>query len=249
MSYFLFEGTISSNKVFSISGKEARHIIQSRRIKPGETIDVQDSQNLRYISKILKIEDDEIELLPVKKQKAYLQSNLEIHLFQALIKEKALDLIIQKATELGVSSITFFHSQFSQRLKSPETVNKKLTRWRRIALEACKQSGRLKPPAVGFLSDLRKSHQLLPDSSTETFSAICLTSFGDTVPMSGVQIDDNVINLLIGPEGGWEASDLDEINCQKVHLGPRTLRSETAAISAVGILQFLFGDLQEKAGG
>ena len=73
-------------------------------------------------------------------------------------------------------------------------------------------------------------------------------SVGKTVPLNQIQDVDSRLNLLVGPEGGWEDSDLSHIDCPAVHLGPRILRAETAAVSAVGILQFLFGDLQEKTG-
>lgn len=246
MSYFLFDGIIALDEIFFITGKEAQHIIYSRRIQSGEFITIQDRLNNRYQAKVLQIKKNEIELIPQKRQLITQQPSLDIHLYQALVKEKSLDFIIQKTTELGAASIIFFHSRYSQRLKSPDAINRKLNRWKRIAIEACKQSGRLKPPAVGFVGNLQKSHQFLSDSSTESFSTICLTSVGQTVPLSHLAIKNNTVNLLVGPEGGWEASELELIDCHDVHLGPRTLRSETAAVTAVGILQYLFGDLQEK---
>ena len=246
MPYFVFEGTITPGKAFVITGNEANHIIQSRRIRPGEVILIQDQQNARFETEVSNIKNEKIELLPLRRQNIGQFTSFKIHLFQALVKEKSLDFIIQKTTELGVTSITFFHSRYSQRLKSKDLINRKLTRWNKIALEACKQSGRLTPPSVGFVPNLQKSDQFLPATSIKTFSTICLTSVGNTVSMNQIQGDGKGLNLLVGPEGGWEESDLDTIDCQIVHLGPRILRAETAAVSAVGILQYLFGDLQDE---
>ena len=246
MSYFIFEGTISLGKVFSISGKEANHITQSRRIKPGEVILIQDSQNNRFETKVMNFENGYIELVPLKRQKVGQYSAFDIHLFQALTKEKSLNFIIQKTTELGVTSITFFHSRYSQRLKSSGIIDKRLIRWNKIAVEACKQSGRLTPPSIGFIPNLQKSDQFLPDTSIKTLSTICLSSSGNTAPLNQIDPTGNGLNLLVGPEGGWEDSDLENIICQNVHLGPRILRAETAAVSSISILQYLFGDLKEK---
>ena len=246
MSYFIFEGTISPGKAFSISGREAKHITQSRRIKPGEVILIQDSQNIRFETKVMNIENGIIELLPLKRQKIDQFTPFDIHLFQALTKEKSLDFIIQKTTELGVSSISFFHSRYSQRLKSPDVINKKLVRWKKIAVEACKQSGRSTPPPISFIPNLQKSHQFLPGTSIKTLSAICLSSVGNTVPLDQIYPEGNGLNLLVGPEGGGEEADFANISCQPVHLGPRILRAETAAVTAVSILQYLYGDLQDK---
>ncbi|MBT3226116.1 MAG: 16S rRNA (uracil(1498)-N(3))-methyltransferase [Deltaproteobacteria bacterium] len=244
VSYFLFSDEIQTGQCIAIKGDEASHILNSRRIQIGEVIQIQDQKMLRYEARVEKMTHKSLTLLPFKNLKTPPESQLRIHLYQALVKEKALDAIIQKCTELGVCSICFFQSRYSQRLQPKTGLEKKRQRWLRIAVEACKQSGRVAPPNITFISDLSKFHQVSVESSIETIPSFCLESSGETVSMDSILTNDREINLIVGPEGGWGPGDLSEQNFRCVHLGPRILRSETASIAAVSILQFLYGDMK-----
>ncbi|NQU63518.1 MAG: 16S rRNA (uracil(1498)-N(3))-methyltransferase [SAR324 cluster bacterium] len=243
VSYFLYSGVIQTGQDFTISGDEAGHILKSRRIQIGEAIHIQDQETLRYEVRVEKLANRSLTVFPLQKLKTPSESPLRIHLYQALVKEKALDTIIQKCTELGVCSICFFHSRYSQRIPAKAGLEKKKQRWLRIAVEACKQSGRVAPPAISFISDLSEFHQVSVESSIETIPSFCLESSGETVSINNILADKQELNLVVGPEGGWGPGDLKSQAFQSVHLGPRILRSETAAIAAIAILQSLSGDL------
>ncbi|MFH2131851.1 MAG: RsmE family RNA methyltransferase [bacterium] len=245
MSYFLCSNVIQIGRCFEISGEEAGHILQSRRIQIGEVIHVQDLNVMRFEARVEKLTNRSLTVLPLKQLETPPESPLRIHLYQALVKEKALDLIIQKCTELGVSRICFFQSQYSQRLPPKVDLEKKRQRWLRVAVEACKQSGRTIPPDIFFISELSKFHQVSGESSIETIPTLCLETSGDNIPLDRIVLDGSDIGLIVGPEGGWGAADLQGHGVQSVHLGPRILRSETAAIAALTILQFLYGDLKQ----
>ena len=244
MSYFLFSGVIQISCSITIKGDEANHILKSRRIQVGEVIQIQDQKSLRYEARVENITHKSLTLLPLKNLIMPPESPLRIHLYQALLKEKALDTIIQKCTELGVYSICFFQSCYSQRLLAKTNLEKKRQRWCRIAVEACKQSGRAIPPDITFIVDLSKFHQVSVESSIETIPTFYLESSGETVSLDGIVQNGNEINLFVGPEGGWAPEELSGLGFKSVHLGPRILRSETASIAAVSILQFLGGDLK-----
>lgn len=244
MPYFLFSGVIQNGLCFVVKGDEASHILNARRIQIGEVIQIQDQNALRYEARVEQMTHKSLTLLPLNSLLTPWESPLHIHLYQALVKEKALDTIIQKCTELGVYSICFFQSRYSQRLHTKTGLEKKRQRWCRIAVEACKQSGRVTPPDIIFISDLSKFHQVSEESSIETIPTFCLESSGETFPMDSIDINGKEINLIVGPEGGWELGELPEKVFQRVHLGPRILRSETASLAAVSILQFLYGDLK-----
>lgn len=246
MSYFIFKGIIELQKPFLLSGKDAEHIFKSRRIRTGETLEVQDIEQTRYLARVEKTGKNEITLIALQYLKIPPVSAFQIHLYQALVKEKAVDFIIQKTTELGVNSICLFESRYSQRLKPGPDIRKKQIRWQRIALEACKQSGRVEPPEIIFLPILPEFQQFLPDSSIKTIPTICLSSEGGTIALDSLLFQEQDLNLLVGPEGGWHAEELDAIEGEKVHLGPRILRSDTTAVTAVSILQYLFGDLNKS---
>ena len=111
MPYFYFDGIIQLQDPFVIKGEEASHILQSRRIKRGEIIQVQDQTYDRFQVQVENIHRNSLSLLPLRVQNTPPPSKFSIHLYQAIVKEKALDLIIQKTTEMGVSSIGFFHSR------------------------------------------------------------------------------------------------------------------------------------------
>ncbi len=247
MSYFVFDGVIQLQQPFVIKGEEASHIARSRRIQTGGIIQIQDQSDLRYQARIEQIGKKSLRLLPLTSQTTPPEPLFRINLYQALVKEKALDYIIQKTTELGVASIYLFQNRYSQRLKPDDEQGRKQTRWKKIAREACKQSGRVKPPEITILPDLSKLEQVLESPSTKTMATICLTSSGDTIPLDQASIASDEINLLIGSEGGWNDDEMARIECERVHLGPRILRSDTAAVSAVGILQYVFGDMRNPS--
>ncbi len=245
MSYFLFNGIIIPNQSFTIKGEEALHILCSRRIQVGDIVQIQDQSQQRYRARVQKTRKRDLTLEAFSLQEAPPEPILKINLFQSLIKEKALDLVIQKATELGVSVIYIFQSRYSQQIKPGIDLKKKHNRWEKIALEACKQSGRFLPPEIHFLPKL-SHYEPFAQLSSSTVLSLCLMSVGKTASLDQLSIKEKKINVIIGPEGGWDENELNEINCLKIHLGPRILRSETAAISVVSILQFLFGDMKTK---
>lgn len=243
MSYFIFEGKLELNQAFILKGDEAAHLLQSRRIQPGEWIEIQDVSYQRFQAKVVAVLKKELKLLPISLLNPPADSPYKINLFQALIKDKALDLILQKATELGVASICIFQSSYSQRLK--KDVEKQVARWQKICVEACKQSGRVKPPALSFL-DSHKELEKFIHSHTKSVPTICLTTSPQSLRLGKIPNFRGAVNLLIGPEGGWQAGECSGPTTIPVNLGQRILRSETAAIATISILQYVFGDLSAE---
>ncbi|MCG8336816.1 MAG: 16S rRNA (uracil(1498)-N(3))-methyltransferase [Proteobacteria bacterium] len=241
MSYFIFEDVININQQFTLAGEEARHLLSSRRIQLGELIEIQDKDFRRFHASVESISKRDLELLPFKELETVPESPLKINLFQALIKEKNLELILQKTTELGISNINLFPSAFSQRLKKDP--QKQLQRWKKICVEACKQSGRTKPPELSYLESFDKLTDLLASLPGDIPTLIFDTG-NHITHLGDIKIPTGKINLLIGPEGGWQRGEIEIETMLPINLGSRILRAETAAISAVTLLQFLHGDLQ-----
>lgn len=243
VSYFIYNGKILLNTPFELLGAEASHITQSRRSRLNDTIEVQDLDQHRFAARIIDIGKKSIQLLPFEEIIPPPESRLRLSLFQSLVKEKATDFILQKTTELGITNIIFFHSHHSQKLSGAEVIKRKLERWRKIALEACKQSGRAIPPAIFFLSELAKFDQFCEESSIETGLNLCLESSPRSRPIQEIETVVNAVNVFVGPEGGWSHEDQNIAEFQSVKLGPRVLRSDTAAITAIALLQTYFGDM------
>jgi 16S rRNA (uracil1498-N3)-methyltransferase len=167
------------------------------------------------------------------------ESQLQLNLGVALLKGEKFDLVVQKATELGVTKVTPLITRYADiHLRDAADATKRVARWQRIALEAAKQSGRAFVPEIG-----------LP----VTFETAC--EIGGSVVMfserGGEALDSltatNSITALVGSEGGWADEEIEAARARKFHivtLGGRILRAETAAIAVTVLIQHRFGDLK-----
>ncbi|HEX7079971.1 MAG TPA: 16S rRNA (uracil(1498)-N(3))-methyltransferase [Gammaproteobacteria bacterium] len=170
------------------------------------------------------------------------ESKLALTLVQALPKTEAMDFVVQKATELGVRALWPVTSDFSVVRLDPERAERRAVHWRRVAQSACEQCGRHRPPEIKAVQPLAASLEQMPSGSTR----IVLDPRAAR-PLSGTEPPAGELFLLIGPEGGFSEADLERIESHgvtRMRLGPRTLRAETAAIVAAGLVQALWGDLR-----
>ena len=247
MSYFIFDGHLERGEQFELRGLEARHVLKSRRMRSGAHFLIQDQNGQRFEAVLKSSGRESLFFVPEKAVPVPQESALRLEILQALPKEKALYWIVQKTTELGVNRLDFFCGNHSQNLSNFTKKNLQLNRWKRIALEASKQCGRKNPPEILLHENLKEALRRIPECP---HSWILCT--GDLKPNYWEKIYNDRKNkpffqrVLIGPEGGLHIDEIElAINSgmRPVELGPRILRSETAVVSAVSILQFLWGDL------
>lgn len=168
------------------------------------------------------------------------ESPLKITLLQGISKGERMDICIQKAVELGVDKIVPVICQRTVVNIKGDRVDKKLHHWQGIVINACEQSGRTHIPQL--LEPVRLAEALaLPDAGYKlTLSPDAINSLQQT------PAGQNRMTLLIGPEGGLESREVDQAQASgfnAVRMGPRILRTETAAIAAITALQVLRGDL------
>jgi 16S rRNA (uracil1498-N3)-methyltransferase len=173
------------------------------------------------------------------------ESPARIVLLQALVKSDAMDLIVQKATELGVDRVLATRTEFSVVRLDDDRRERRLTHWRRIACSACEQSGRHRPPLLELHATLAAAIAALPPDTD-------LIAFDPNASVTLAGLADRRANVCVavGPEGGFspgECADLGAAGFTLCALGPRTLRAETAAIAACAGLQLLRGDLGHPA--
>ena len=174
------------------------------------------------------------------------ESPLQLTLAVALLKGEKFDLVVQKITELGVARIVpVTTARCDIRLHDADP-QKRVTRWQRIALEAAKQSGRAFVPQVAIPTEF----SLWLQSNESSNDQRLMFSERGGAPLlettSHWKAEPATMAALVGSEGGWADDELEqalEFGWQIVTLGGRTLRAETAAIAATGLLQHLFGDL------
>lgn len=241
MSYFIFDGKLNIGSLAEISGDEARHILLSRRMKTGEELSVQDSSQNRYICSVESVLKNSLTIKPVSLVSTPPEPNLKTILLQSLISEQALDFIFQKGTELGVSKIVLFEAEFSPKIHS---LDKKLTRWNKICLEAAKQSDRVNTPSIEFIQNLSDALEYAENLDTSIF----LDVQKNTYKLTELQVKKNGhFGIFVGPEGGFSDDEVKLLRSQEfivpINLGPRILRAETAVIASLAIVQGLFGDL------
>jgi 16S rRNA (uracil1498-N3)-methyltransferase len=163
---------------------------------------------------------------------------LSIHLVLGLSRGDRMDFAVQKSTELGVNEITPIYTEYGEVRLKAERVEKKLQHWQKIAISACEQSGRLDVPVI------HKPLPVLELSLCENANKWMLEPSGsDSLPQS---IAENNCVLLVGPEGGFSTDEIDwarSNDFQILALGSRILRTETAPVAALAILQHKYGDM------
>ena len=172
------------------------------------------------------------------------ESPLELSLLQAVAKGEAMDLIVQKAAELGVSTIFPVLTDFGVVRLDDMRAARRTDHWRKIAQSACEQCGRHYPPTINPPERLPEALAKVP---SETIRVTLHPNGPETLQRIALEAGGvSRLWMLIGPEGGLSGSELgraDDAGFHRVSLGPRMLRTETAALAACTLAQALWGDL------
>jgi 16S rRNA (uracil1498-N3)-methyltransferase len=226
----------------SIGPTAAGHITRVLRLGVGDPVTLFNGDGLDYPSRISSLRRDLVEVDVAGTAPARAESPLALTLVQGIARSERMDLVVQKATELGVTAIQPVLTARSVVKLDAAARAKKLTHWRGIAIAACEQSGRARVPVVAEPLALSQWLQqpapagalpllLAPDAE----ASLVATAAGARAAL-----------LLVGPEGGLEDPERDAaraVGYLACRLGPRILRSETAAVAALTVLQAVAGDL------
>ena len=227
----------------TLGADEARHARDVLRLTRGDEVFVFDGEGREYRSAIAEMTSRTVTVdIAEEVEPAKPESSLDLALGVALLKSEKFDLVIQKATELGVTRIVpLLTERADVRIREPQDAKRKLERWQRIALESAKQCGRArlmtinKPVSfVDVLSEFRKAELRI------MFAERSGKPLAESLGSAGS------IAALVGPEGGWADEEIERARASEwevVTLGGRILRAETAAIAVAALLQHLFGDL------
>lgn len=242
--FYVKNSQIQANEA-CIEGDDVKHIRDVLRYKLNDEVNICDENGVKYISSIKNMEKEKISLNILEKCTTTSEPKTKITLFQGLPKSDKLELIIQKCTELGVSSVVPVNMDRSIVKIDEKNIDKKLERWNKIAQEASVQSGRQKVPTVekpinikNLIENISKYDILLLPYECEkecTLKAILR------------KLDDNYRNIaiIIGPEGGFSDEEIKLLNIpkvEKVTLGPRILRTETAGMATVAMILYELED-------
>lgn len=237
---------------------EAHHLRDALRLKEGAEVFVFDGQGREFRCAVRSVERRggtvSLEIREsVAPQRP--ESPLALTLAVALLKGEKFDLVVQKATELGATRLVPLMTRFADiKLSDPRDAEKRVARWRRLAIEAAKQCGRARVPVISLPVPFA---QFVEGGWTEQANARTTTKRIMFAERNGGGWQQAVASsapahvkqavAIVGPEGGWDDEEIQRAqraNWQIVTLGGRTLRAETAAIVAVVLLEHLYGDLR-----
>ncbi|HLG14865.1 MAG TPA: 16S rRNA (uracil(1498)-N(3))-methyltransferase [Blastocatellia bacterium] len=228
-----------------LSTEETHHLAHVLRARLGDELFVFDGCGREFRARFIEA-GKRARLEVIEALTNEVESPLRLTLAQALAKGDKFDLVVQKATELGVSRIVPLMTDNADVKLTAVQAAKRLDRWRRISLEALKQCGRRMLVEIVDVASLES----LLNASPRDGLVLVLSERG------GVPVTESIaglrgasgVSVLVGPEGGWsdrELASMRERRCISVSLGGRILRTETAAIVAVALLQHVVGDLSK----
>jgi 16S rRNA (uracil1498-N3)-methyltransferase len=220
----------------------AYHVARVLRLRAGAPLLLFDGSGADFGGEIVAVEGDRVRVRIGERSPGLRESPLAITLVQAISRSERMDWTLQKATELGVRRIQPVLSARSVVRLDERQAARKLRHWQAIVAGACEQSGRSVLPEVRAPLELAR---YLAEATREGRRLVL--SPNGPASLAGLASATARVELLIGPEGGLDDAELDaagRVGFAPVRLGPRVLRTETAGIVALAVLQALWGDLQ-----
>jgi len=240
--FFVEKSQIAGNTA-TVTGDDARHLIQVLRAKPGQAVELSDGTHV-YQTRIREIWDGQVILDIVEIQESRAEPHLWVTLYQAVAKGERMDWAIQKAVELGVGRIVPVLTQHTVVQLDAQKAGKRAERYQRIASEAAKQSRRDTVPEVSapvpFLDAIRTARVPLKLIAWEREGAQGLSAL-----LRATEIPE-AVDICIGPEGGFAVEEIEAARSAGwlcVGLGPRILRTETAGIAVLSALMCWAGEM------
>ncbi len=246
MRRFYIDPNAATKPLVTIEGAQAHHIKNVLRLQPGDRLQLFDGTHNEYEAVISSIAADKVEIEIQRKLKTSVSPGARIIVAQAFLKEKKMDDLVRKLTELGIAGWIPFFSQRSVARPAKDRLAGRVQRWKRIATEALKQSRR---------TDMLEISAALSFEDLLELSKPCdlkiLFWENEDIPLTR-EVAARTANplqsimLMLGPEGGFTGQEVETARQNgfvTAGLGPRVLRAETATLAASTLVQYLFGDM------
>lgn len=231
------EQTLIAGQRVTLDADQAHYLGKVLRARPGQQFLLFNGRDGEFTAEIVAINKRDIELQVLTVSKAIPDSGLQVHIGMGLSRGERMDYAVQKATELGVSSLTPLFTDFSEVKLNADRADKRTTHWQKVAISASEQCGRCSVPVIHNPENLKDWLANVPGG--QGFMLDHTGSRGFTGPRP------DAVYLLIGPEGGTSDEEkhlaLGAGFCM-IRLGPRVLRTETAPVVALTALQLQWGD-------
>lgn len=242
MPRFFVEKEQISGGYINITGDDVKHIKRVLRLREGEAIEVCDGCGEDLECKIESLSDDVVKAAIIKRYPNTAEAPIELCVYQGMPKNDKMDYIVQKCVELGVCRIIPVITK--RAVSIPRDAEKKTARWQRIADEAAKQCGRGVLPTVESTVSFADAIKALSDADALSIMPYECEKEGSLSKLLK-STDKKKINVFIGPEGGFDESEVLKAKSVGVHtvtLGPRILRTETAPLAVCSAIMYELGD-------
>lgn len=242
--FFVNKENIQGKKAV-IDNEDVRHIYKVLRLEAGEKVSINNCEGKEFVGEIISVSKTEVIINILEEVNLNNESNLEVILYQGLPKSSKMDLIVQKATELGITEITPIITKRVV-VKTELGEFNKTGRWRKIALEACKQCKRSVIPTINIPIEFDEMIASLAKVDLIVVPYENQQGYGIKNLIKELNREVKTVAIVVGPEGGFEEVEIEILkkNMAKiVTLGPRILRTESAGFVCASLLQYELGDL------
>ena len=241
MHRFYHSNPLDLNQIIILDEFSSHHALRVMRVKVDDFLVLFNGDGFEYRGRVSDINKKTINVEILSKEKNNSESPININLFQSISSNEKMDMVIQKATELGVSSIQPIFTSRSTIKLSLDRTKKRLIHWKQVSISACEQSGRSKIPTIKSPIEFDQISEGIKTNSLNLL--LHPHNLEESCNLPNKYSGD--INIFIGPEGGFSQDEvllLKKQNCINIQLGPRILRTETAPLAIIAILQYKYGD-------
>lgn len=231
---------LQPSSIIALNDDAAGHIGRVLRMQAGQEVLLFDGSGAEFPAEITEVSKKNVLVNVLKRVESSCESPLNLHLGQVISRGDKMEFTIQKSVELGINTITPLISERCGVKLDAKRFEKKLEQWQKIAISACEQCGRNIVPLIRPIMQLEEWCAEPSDALKLNLHPRAKYSI-NTLPQPI-----NKVRLLIGPEGGLSESEIsmtEQYHFEETLLGPRVLRTETAALTAITALQVRFGDL------
>ena len=235
-------GQYGTGSEIELDADRSRYLTRVLRLRSGDSLHVFNGVGDEFRATILSAGKNSAMLRIDEQSVARTESELRVHLVQGTSRSERMDFVVQKATELGVKRITPVLTEYGVVKLDPGRAEKRRDHWQKVAASACEQCGRVRLPLVDAPVTLKDWFGAAPANVDTQL----ILKPGARTPLAAIAAPPTKVCILIGPEGGFSDSEYEDAEVsgfEPVAICPKILRTETAAVAAIAILQSTWGDL------
>jgi 16S rRNA (uracil1498-N3)-methyltransferase len=233
---------LDAGRPLQLGSEQSRYLGRALRLRVGDALAVFNGEDGEFAASVVSIGQHSVTVAIDSPIVATTESPFKLHLVQGISRGERMDFVVQKATELGVKRITPVLAEYGVVKLDTGRAAKRRDHWQSIAESACEQSGRTRPPLIDAPIDL---NTWFGAGTRDPDTDLILHPDAGTA-LGSIDAPGTEVCLLIGPEGGFSEKEYEDAGIAgfaAVSLGPRILRTETAAVAALAVAQSLWGDL------